>query len=249
MQATPQSSQPLPQTPGQPRPPRQAPPAVWRNRIVGSGMVDPAQLLTNPRNWRIHPKHQREALTSILRDVGWVQDVIVNKRTGFVVDGHLRIALALGERQPAIPVQYVDLSEEEEALVLATLDPVAALSLADHAKLGELLQTIQTEDAAIQALLGKLAEDSGVTTFDPMQEWQAMPAFENPDAFGAVHTLKVHFASHEAIAEFARLVGQTVTEHTRFIWYPKQEPMSWEGYRASYDPAGAENAAQEGRHG
>ena len=41
---------------------------------------------------------------------------------GFVVDGHARVALAIsaGER---VPVVYVDLSEKEEALILATLDP------------------------------------------------------------------------------------------------------------------------------
>ena len=35
--------------------------------------------------------------------VGWVQQVLVNRRTGFVVDGHARVALALsrGERRTA----------------------------------------------------------------------------------------------------------------------------------------------------
>jgi type V secretory pathway adhesin AidA len=36
--------------------------AEWRNRIVGSGTEDPEKLLANPKNWRIHPKAQREAL-------------------------------------------------------------------------------------------------------------------------------------------------------------------------------------------
>src|SRR5690348_10145058 len=80
----------------------------WRNRIVGHGEEDPEQLLANPNNWRIHPKSQQDALKGVLSEVGWVQDVIVNKRTGFVVDGHARVALAIsaGER---VPVVYVDL--------------------------------------------------------------------------------------------------------------------------------------------
>src|ERR1700722_15600770 len=103
-------------------PAEDAKPAKWRNRIVGHGEEDPTQLLANPRNWRLHPKAQQDALAGVLEQVGWVQDVIVNKRTGFVVDGHARVALALsaGER---VPVVYVDLSEQEEALIIATLDP------------------------------------------------------------------------------------------------------------------------------
>lgn len=63
-----------------------AAPVAWRNRIVGEGMEDADQLLANPRNWRIHPKAQQDALEGVLREVGWVQRVIVNQRTGFVVD-------------------------------------------------------------------------------------------------------------------------------------------------------------------
>ena len=69
--------------------------APWKNRIVGSGEEAPDQLLANPANWRVHPKVQQQALAGILGQVGWVQQVLVNRRTGHVVDGHLRVALAI----------------------------------------------------------------------------------------------------------------------------------------------------------
>ncbi|MCY7417624.1 MAG: hypothetical protein LH650_03855, partial [Chloroflexi bacterium] len=50
--------------------------------------------------------------------MGWVQEVVVNNRTGYLVDGHLRAQLAISRDEATIPVVYVDLSEEEEALVL-----------------------------------------------------------------------------------------------------------------------------------
>ena len=62
--------------------------ANFRNRIVGYEEVDPEQLLANPRNWRIHPQNQQEALEGVLEEVGWIDDIIVNQQTGFVVDGH-----------------------------------------------------------------------------------------------------------------------------------------------------------------
>ena len=135
----------------------------WRNRIVGSGVEAPDQLLANPSNWRIHPKAQQEALADALDEVGWVQEVIVNQRTGHLVDGHLRVTLALRRDEPTIPVKYVDLDEREEALILATLDPIAAQAGADAAKLDELLREVNTGSAALQSLLSELSEAAGIT--------------------------------------------------------------------------------------
>src|SRR3972149_521978 len=100
----------------------------WGNRIVGAGEEAPDQLLANPGNWRLHPRNQQAALAGALDTVGWVQQVMVNRRTGFVVDGHARVALAISRNEPSVPVLYVDLSPDEEALVLATLDPLSAMA-------------------------------------------------------------------------------------------------------------------------
>lgn len=134
----------------------------WLNRIVGSGEEAPDQLLANPRNFRRHPKHQQDALRGVLNEVGWVQEVIVNRTTGHLVDGHLRVELALRDGAESVPVKYVELSEAEEALVLATLDPIGALATADAATLKELLAEVETEDAAVLAMLNELASGAGV---------------------------------------------------------------------------------------
>jgi hypothetical protein len=139
---------------------------AWRNRIVGYGEEAPDQFVANPRNWRIHPTGQQEALLGVLREVGIVQDVLVNRATGFVVDGHLRVMLALREGQTSIPVKYVELTPAEEGLVLATFDPLTTLAGVDKEQLDALLHEVQTSDAAIQALLTSLAEDAGLAVVD-----------------------------------------------------------------------------------
>ncbi|HOJ21828.1 MAG TPA: hypothetical protein PLY56_09860, partial [Armatimonadota bacterium] len=95
-------------------------PSIWRNRIVGYGEQPASQFLANPNNWRIHPQAQREALRGALNEVGWVQAVIVNRRTGYLVDGHERVWQALQNGDALVPYIEVDLSPEEEAYVLAT---------------------------------------------------------------------------------------------------------------------------------
>lgn len=139
---------------------------AWRNRIIGHGEEAPDQLLANPKNWRVHPKAQQDALAGVLNDVGWVQPVLVNKQTGFVVDGHLRVAMAISHGDKAIPVTYVDLTEAEEAEVLATFDPLGALAVADNEQLDGLLREVQSGEAAVQGMLAELAERNGVLGAD-----------------------------------------------------------------------------------
>jgi DNA modification methylase len=132
----------------------------WRSRIVGHGEIAPSELVPNPRNWRTHPSDQQSALSGALAEVGWVAEVTVNQTTGHVVDGHLRIELALARKEPTVPVTYVELSEDEERLVLASLDPLAAMAEAEASKLAELLEGLALNDAALRALLDDLARDN-----------------------------------------------------------------------------------------
>lgn len=132
----------------------------WRTRIVGHGEEDPEQLLANPGNWRIHPEAQQKALSGVLGQVGWVQSVIVNRTTGHLVDGHLRASLAMKDGAKSIPVSYVELTPEEENLVLATIDPLAAMAVTDGAKLAELLSGVSFDNAELEGILGDLAIDA-----------------------------------------------------------------------------------------
>ena len=122
--------------------------APWANRIIDHGEESPDQLLANPRNWRLHSPTQQRALASVLDEVGVVQSVIVNRTTGYLVDGHLRVQLAKAAGQSSVPVVYVELSEEEEQIVLASLDPIGAMATADREKLAEVLAGIDHPDLA-----------------------------------------------------------------------------------------------------
>lgn len=129
----------------------------WQNRITRSGTAAPADILPNPRNWRRHPQAQRAALAGVLDQVGWVTDVIVNERTGLLVDGHLRVEAALAAGETSIPVKYVDLSPADEALVLATIDPIAAMAEAGREALDALLRDVSSDSPAVQTMLADLA--------------------------------------------------------------------------------------------
>ncbi len=129
----------------------------WQDRIVGQGKENPEQLLANPQNWRIHPKSQQDALKGALDEIGWIQQVIVNQRTGHLVDGHLRVELSMREGETEVPVIYVDLSEAEEKLALATIDPLSAMAETDQAMLDTLLEGLEVQSDDLNGLLESLA--------------------------------------------------------------------------------------------
>lgn len=118
---------------------------TYQNRIVGSGTANPADLVPNQKNWRRHPAQQQKAMTQVLETVGWVQDVIVNVKTGRLIDGHLRVEAAVKNGETSIPVKYVELTEDEERIALATFDPVGALAETDAELLAELQAAVETD--------------------------------------------------------------------------------------------------------
>lgn len=129
----------------------------WKNRIVGfDPAVDPNELLANPENWRIHPLQQQEVLTGVFDEVGLVGGLVVNRRTNHIVDGHLRAMLALRHGQK-LPVQYVDLSLEEERVILATYDVVTSMAASDLQKVSDLVGGISNvQNKSVQGILAQM---------------------------------------------------------------------------------------------
>ena len=103
----------------------------WEDRSDGyDPAVDPEQLMGHPENAKIHQRRQQKSMRAVLQRLGWVQDVVVNRVTGRILDGHMRVALAITHHQ-TVPVKYVRLSEQEEREVLATFDPLGAMAVID----------------------------------------------------------------------------------------------------------------------
>lgn len=142
--------------------------AALKNRVVGHADVDPASLVPNDKNWRLHGEGQVALLRAAIGDVGFIRSVTVNKTTGRLVDGHARVMIAVAEGWPSIPVEYVELTEEEEAKALATIDPLSAMADTDGDKLGELLSGMNASSAELQSMLDRMREDAVILSVGEM---------------------------------------------------------------------------------
>src|SRR5262245_25641718 len=130
-----------------------------RDRVKDFRRVRASELLPNPKNWRVHPQNQRDALRGVLAEVG-MADALLARETPhglMLIDGHAR-----AEEAPDAewPVLVLDVSDEEAAKLLATLDPLAAMAEADAAKLASLLAEVETESQALGVMLDDLADQS-----------------------------------------------------------------------------------------
>src|SRR5262245_35102869 len=99
-----------------------------RDRIKELRRVRASELRPNPRNWRVHPPEQQDALRGILAEVGYADALLARELDDgslMLVDGHLR---AETTPEAIVPVLVLDIDEVEADKILLTHDPLAAMA-------------------------------------------------------------------------------------------------------------------------
>lgn len=207
---------------------------IWENRIVRLSEEDPSDLLANPYNWRVHSALQQEGMTGVLSDVGFISAVIVNEVTQHMIDGHMRTMLALNRPGQKVPVLWVRLSEDEEAIALTTYDSLTDYAVTDKDKMRELLHRCSTGTAATMNLLSMISESNRLYKLDSVTgESAAVANKETADKIldlvsgassesgsntsGAPRTFTLSFDSEEQEARFINfknMLGTDYAQHT-----------------------------------
>jgi hypothetical protein len=128
-----------------------------RDRIKELRRVPAADLRPNPRNWRLHPPGQQDALRGLLAEVGYAGALLARELsdgTLMLIDGHLR-----AETTPdaVVPVLVLDVDEAEADKILLTHDPLAGMATVSQDRLQQLLANVQTESEAVEQMLRTLA--------------------------------------------------------------------------------------------
>ena len=130
--------------------------------------MDPDQLAEHPENWKTHPESQVESLESVMGQVGWAGALLYNERTGRLLDGHARKKLDTKLLiDGKVPVLIGSWSEKDERLILATLDPLAAMAQTNEEALKAILEGLEVENKALQAMLTGLVGEVEVDEEPP----------------------------------------------------------------------------------
>ena len=81
-------------------------------------------------------------MAAVLAVVGWVDEIIVNQTSGHILNGHLRVELAISRHEATVPVKWVEVSLRDELAILASFDPMASMASSDRAGLDALLREL-----------------------------------------------------------------------------------------------------------
>jgi hypothetical protein len=130
-----------------------------RNRIIAHVSIRAGDLLPHPHNWRRHPPDQRRALEDSLTELGDIRSLLGYRLPDGriqLIDGHLRRDI---DPDRVVTVELVDLSEDEAAKALLTLDPLAELAETDQQAVQLLTANLQTDSAALRKLWHGLKDD------------------------------------------------------------------------------------------
>jgi len=131
-----------------------------RNRIVEHVEVMASELVPHELNYREHPEEQAEALAASYEDVGFARSLLGYRLADGriqLIDGHLRRDYDPGMM---VTVEVLDVTEEEAAKLLLTLDPLAGLARTNrqvHEALAERAGTAHESLKALWSLTSKAA--------------------------------------------------------------------------------------------
>ena len=124
-----------------------------KNRVKELRVVAASDLRPNPKNWRLHPKAQQDALRGIIAEVGMADACLARELPDgslMLIDGHLRAETVADAK---VPVLILDVTEAEADKILATLDPLAAMAEKDAEQLASLLSDLNERNDALAPLV------------------------------------------------------------------------------------------------
>jgi hypothetical protein len=157
-----------------------------RDRIKELRRVRAGELRPNPRNWRLHPPQQQDALRGVLAEVGYADALLARELddgTLMLVDGHLRAETTPGA---IVPVLVLDVDEAEADKILLTHDPLAAMATVSQRHLESLIAEVQTENAALGKMFEQIGQSAPGSAGVPPAECNTSPEPIIPESYQVV---------------------------------------------------------------
>ncbi len=185
-----------------------------------------ADLVPYKKNPRAHTDEDIDRLADAIKRFGFTAPILIDKKNR-VLAGHSRCKAAFKLGMKTVPVRIVgdDWTEAEKQAYTIWDNQSTILGTWDLELLrGELIE-LKSSDLDL-SLLGfsepQLLNFTMVGISDSATEWVGMPEFDSQDKT-AFRSIVVHFKDQGAVDKFAKVFKQSITEKTRFLWYPEIE--------------------------
>lgn len=186
-----------------------------------------SDLIPYARNARLHSDAQVADIAASIKEFGFNNPVLID-HDGGIIAGHGRVLAARKLGMDKVPcIALAHLSDTQKRAYIIADNRLALSATWDEEMLAVELEALAETDLDLDLLgfesfeLDRLLH-SDEPALDTASEWQGMPEFRHEDKT-AFRSLYVHLKDQEAVDEFARLVGQKITDATKYIWFPEIE--------------------------
>ena len=197
--------------------------------------VDVDSLKAYPQNARTHNEKQVAQIAESIKEFGFLAPCLVDKDNVLIV-GHGRLMAAKTLGMKKVPTLRIEHLTPDQVKAYRIADNQLALNSDwDLELLGLELSQLQEIDLDISVIGFNDAQVTSILSVsefpvDASKEWEGMPEYIQEDKTSFRHVI-VHFENNEAVAKFFSLIGQTHTDKTNSIWFPKQDNMDTEAKR------------------
>ena len=182
--------------------------------------IDIEKLSPYKNNARKHTEQQVQQIANSIVEFGFVNPILVDENQ-MILAGHGRYMAAKHLDLKEVPIIKIDnlTDAQKKAFVIAD-NKIAINSTWDETMLWQEIQELNKLGFDLNILAFNEMEILPLTdpnvVDDPLAEWENMPEFISEDNT-AYRTLYVHFENETDVEKFQELVGQKLTDKTKYI--------------------------------
>lgn len=182
-------------------------------------------LLPYARNAMLHSDMQVAQLVGSIQEFGWTNPILIDE-SGEIIAGHGRALAADALGMATVPTITLRGLNEAQKRAYRLADNQLPRNAQWNEKLLSLeIMELKELDFEIDKIGFSEAELSKLLKIEPddiQDHWVGMPEFNQADKNG-YRQIIVHFETALDMQNFAVLIGQKITEKTKYIWYPEQQ--------------------------
>lgn len=201
------------------------------------------QLHPDPHNARKHNPRNVQTIVNALHEVGAARSIVIDEHDvvlagngvveGAAQAGIERVRVIDADGEEIIAVRRRGLTDEQKTRLALYDNRASELAEWDVDVIAEL-----AEDNALDGLFNENEIDrilGNLQDVDASELWKGMPEFAQEDALGW-KVIAVHFENEQDYEEFSRLINQTLTKQTKYIWYPARARNDLQALRFADEP-------------
>jgi len=169
-------------------------------------------IITYQNNPRMHSRDQISAIKKSVEILGNRKPIEIDENN-VIIAGHGRLEAYKELEMKEVPVIiHSDMTEDEKKAYRIADNEIALKSNWDFELLALEIESIGDIGLDFDMLNEK---------DNPIEEWKSMPEYQNNVI--EKNSIIIHFENDNDKNDFAELLGQKITDDTKYLWFPKKE--------------------------